>query len=141
MLISRFIPISFTRFIHSKSNKNSPKYIVKSASEIKQNSALNQLQPVQQQLIKYVQYPYFVSRTRMKELPVYVDIKNGRTRVLTEIGRIEGDSKALCDDIRKELFYYSREKNFINVNHTNNHVIIKGRHGLIVKEWLAKKGF
>lgn len=66
---------------------------MKSASEIKQNSALNQLQPVQQQLIKYVQYPYFVSRTRMKELPVYVDIKNGRTRVLTEIGRIEGDSE------------------------------------------------
>lgn len=64
---------------------------MKSASDIKQNFALNQLQPVQ--LIKYVQYPYFVSRTRMKELPVYIDIKNGRTRVLTEISRIEGDSE------------------------------------------------
>lgn len=59
-----------------------------------QNSALKHLQPLQQQqLIKYVQYPYFVARTRMKELPVYIDIKNGRTRVLTEISRIEGDSK------------------------------------------------
>jgi hypothetical protein len=66
---------------------------VKSASEIEQNSALKLPQPPQQQLIKYVQYPYFVARTRMKELPVYVDIKNGRTRVLTEISRIEGDSE------------------------------------------------
>jgi len=77
----------------------------------------------------------------MKELPVYIDIRNGGTRVLTEISRIEGDSEALCSDIRKELFYWSREKNLISVNHTNNHIIIKGRYGLMVKKWLAKKGF
>ncbi len=41
--------------------------------------------------IKYVTYPYFVARTQMKELPVYIDIKNGGTRILTEISRIEGD--------------------------------------------------
>ncbi|CAI2168163.1 5550_t:CDS:2 [Funneliformis geosporum] len=77
----------------------------------------------------------------MKELPVYIDIKNGRTRILTEISRIEGDVEALCNDIRKELFYESQEKNLVKVNPTNNHVIIKGRHGLMLKEWLAKKGF
>ncbi|CAG8475072.1 3844_t:CDS:2 [Funneliformis mosseae] len=77
----------------------------------------------------------------MKELPVYVDVKNGRTRVLTEISRVEGDVEELCNDIRKELFYESQEKNLVRVNHTNNHVIIKGRHGFMVKEWLAKKGF
>ncbi|GES79835.1 mitochondrial large ribosomal subunit L49, putative [Rhizophagus clarus] len=121
-LISRFIPISFTRFIHSKSTTNSLKH-KKSALEVKQNSALKQTQTSQQQqLTKYVRYPYFVARTRMKELPVYVDVKNGRTRILTEISRIEGDSEALCDDIRNELFYWSQEKNLIRVNHTNNHI-------------------
>ncbi|RIA86706.1 mitochondrial large subunit ribosomal protein [Glomus cerebriforme] len=133
-----FSRIISTRSIHSKSNPS--KYVT--SSGIGQNSTWKQpySQSFQQQ-IKYVQYPYFVARTQMKELPVYIDIRNGGTRVLTEISRIEGDSEALCNDIRKELFHCSRDKNLIRVNHTNNHVIIKGRHGLMVKEWLAKKGF
>jgi len=38
-----------------------------------------------------VQYPYFVERSRYGELPVYYAIKNGRTRQLTTIRRIEGN--------------------------------------------------
>lgn len=42
-------------------------------------------------LAPQVRHPYFVSRTANNNLPVYTDIRNGRTRHLTIIRRIEGD--------------------------------------------------
>ncbi|KAI7862219.1 mitochondrial large subunit ribosomal protein-domain-containing protein [Spinellus fusiger] len=43
--------------------------------------------------------PYFISRTSNKELPVYTEIRNGGTRQLTIIRRIEGDAEALKNEI------------------------------------------
>ncbi|CAG8696561.1 8900_t:CDS:2, partial [Ambispora leptoticha] len=40
-----------------------------------------------------VKYPYFVQRTKYNMIPVYTDIKNGRSRVLTIVRRIEGNIK------------------------------------------------
>lgn len=42
-------------------------------------------------LVPQVRHPYFVSRTANNSLPVYTDIRNGRTRHLTIIRRIEGN--------------------------------------------------
>lgn len=35
--------------------------------------------------------PFRVRRSRYQQLPVYSDYKNGRTRILTKISKIDGD--------------------------------------------------
>ncbi|KAJ1877993.1 mitochondrial large ribosomal subunit, partial [Kickxella alabastrina] len=50
-----------------------------------------------------VKYPYFVRRTRFQSLPVYSKVKNGGTRKLTMIRRIDGDIEALRTDINQML--------------------------------------
>ncbi|CAG8765141.1 16117_t:CDS:2, partial [Acaulospora morrowiae] len=92
----------------------------------KQSNQLNQkLEPI----IKYVQYPYFIHRTKNKSLPVYSDFRNGRSRMLTIIRKIEGDIQALRNDIRKEVFPHDTPINsMISINHTNNQVVIKGNN-------------
>ncbi|CAG8677947.1 3026_t:CDS:2 [Acaulospora morrowiae] len=105
----------------------------------KQPDQLNQkLEPI----IKYVQYPYFVHRTKNKSLPVYSDFRNGKSRILTVIRRIEGDIQALRNDIRKEVFPYDTPINsMISINHTSNQVVIKGNYVFKVKKWFINKGF
>ncbi|KAF0560682.1 ribosomal protein L49/IMG2 [Gigaspora margarita] len=93
-------------------------------------------------IIKYVQYPYYIHRTSNKSLPVYIDIKNGRTRILTILRRIEGDIQALRDDIKKDLFPKDHSiHSKVTINHTNNNVVIKGDYCFVLKKWLMDKGF
>ncbi|KAF7732773.1 hypothetical protein EC973_000046 [Apophysomyces ossiformis] len=82
---------------------------------------------------------YVIRRTANKGLPVYSDIKNGRTEKLTIVRRINGDANAL----REELFTLFPEASpaHIRVNPRNNQVIIKGIYVNEVKEWLIQKGF
>ncbi|CAG8519771.1 10798_t:CDS:2 [Paraglomus brasilianum] len=87
-----------------------------------------------------VQYPYFVERSRYGELPVYYCIKNGRTRQLTTIRRIEGNLQALRDDIVKELFPGAL-KGEVKINETSCQIIIKGNVRRDVMQWLYDKGF
>ena len=52
-----------------------------------------------------VRYPYFVSRVGLDgmSLPVYTDIRNGGSRWLTQIRKVEGDASAFCRDLFDEF--------------------------------------
>jgi large subunit ribosomal protein L49 len=83
---------------------------------------------------------YHISRTSTSEsLPVYLDIKNGGTRSLTIIRRVEGDAEALRQEIA--ALFPESAKNFVTVNPTNKHIVIKGSYVNDIKQWLAQKGF
>ncbi|KAI8081925.1 mitochondrial large subunit ribosomal protein-domain-containing protein [Gilbertella persicaria] len=79
---------------------------------------------------------YSVSRTTNKGLPVYSEYKNGGTRLLTIIRKIQGDSNALAKDITTDF-----PEAVVQVNATTQHVVIKGHHVNEIKEWLINKGF
>ncbi|KAJ1960697.1 mitochondrial 54S ribosomal protein img2 [Dipsacomyces acuminosporus] len=83
-----------------------------------------------------VTYPYFVQRTRFQSLPVYTDIKNGGTRKLTLVRRIEGDIEALRSDLVQAL-----EDSTIQINGVSRQLVIKGDRVKEVRAWLTKKGF
>ena len=82
---------------------------------------------------------YFISRTANKGLPVYTEFKNGGTKHLTIIRRIEGDAEALKNDVL--ALFPEAPKDFARVNAINNQVILKGIHMNEIKEWLISKGF
>lgn len=79
---------------------------------------------------------YAVSRTVNKGLPVYSDYKNGQTRVLTVVRRVQGDANALMKDLNADF-----PEAAININAKTQHVVIKGHFVNEVKEWLISKGF
>ncbi|KAI8977501.1 ribosomal protein L49/IMG2 [Mycotypha africana] len=79
---------------------------------------------------------YFVQRTTNKGLPVYTDYKNGGTRVLTVIRKVQGDTAALMKDIQKDF-----PEAVMQINHRTQHLFIKGRCMNEMKEWLISKGF
>ncbi|CAJ0637485.1 11909_t:CDS:2 [Entrophospora sp. SA101] len=83
-----------------------------------------------------VQYPYFIERTQNKVLPIYSDIRNGRTRILTVLRRIEGDTEALHKELQK-LF----PNTLVTINDNTGHIIIKGDYRHELNDWLTKKGF
>ncbi|KAJ1837489.1 mitochondrial 54S ribosomal protein img2, partial [Coemansia sp. RSA 2703] len=86
---------------------------------------------------KLVKYPYFVRRTRFQSLPVYRDTKNGGTRKLTIVRRVEGDLEALRSDLAQAL----GENSHIVVRKISQQLVIKGDCTRGVREWLTKKGF
>ncbi|KAI7899493.1 mitochondrial large subunit ribosomal protein-domain-containing protein [Cokeromyces recurvatus] len=79
---------------------------------------------------------YFVSRTVNKGIPVYTDYKNGGTRLLTVIRKVQGDSLALMEDLQADF-----PEAEITRNYRTRHVLIKGNHVNEIKEWLIAKGF
>ncbi|KAJ2089830.1 mitochondrial 54S ribosomal protein img2 [Coemansia sp. RSA 986] len=85
---------------------------------------------------KTVMHAYFVNRTRFQSLPVYVDIKNGKTRKLTLVRRIEGDIQALRNELSSFL-----DDGSIQIKSISNQLVIKGDRSSEVREWLTKRGF
>ncbi|KAI9506088.1 ribosomal protein L49/IMG2, partial [Coemansia spiralis] len=79
---------------------------------------------------------YYVHRTRFQTLPVYSDIKNGKTRKLTLIRRIEGDIGALREELSRHL-----DDSSIQIKSISNQLVIKGDRTKEVREWLTVKGF
>ncbi|KAI8390249.1 mitochondrial large subunit ribosomal protein-domain-containing protein [Blakeslea trispora] len=79
---------------------------------------------------------YTIARTTNKGLPVYSEYKNGNTRLLTIIRRIQGDSNALAKDLVNDF-----PEAVVQVKPTTQHVVIKGHHVNEIKEWLISKGF
>lgn len=79
---------------------------------------------------------YTIKRTTNKGLPVYSEYKNGGTRLLTIVRRIEGDSNALIKDINADF-----PEAVVSLNPKTQHVTIKGHHVNEIKEWLITKGF
>ncbi|CAM0140475.1 54S ribosomal protein img2, mitochondrial [Umbelopsis sp. WA50703] len=83
---------------------------------------------------------YHITRTDgSQSLPVYLDFKNGRTRQLTVIRRVQGDAQALKEEVA--ALFPDATKNLVTVNPVNNHVVIKGSYVNDIKHWLAQKGF
>ncbi|KAJ2747690.1 mitochondrial 54S ribosomal protein img2 [Coemansia sp. BCRC 34301] len=83
-----------------------------------------------------VTYSYFVHRTRFQSLPVYTDIKNGKTRKQTTVRRIEGDLEALRADMSKALSDSS-----IQIKRASQQLVIKGDRSEEIRAWLTRSGF
>ncbi|KAJ2084217.1 mitochondrial large ribosomal subunit [Coemansia sp. RSA 988] len=83
-----------------------------------------------------VTYPYYVSRTRFQSLPVYTDIRNGRTRKLTILRRIDGDLGALRTDISNAL-----DEESVVLKTISRQLVIKGDRSTELRKWLTEKGF
>lgn len=72
--------------------------------------------------------------TKGNQIPVYTDFKNGRTRELTVVRRIEGDAAALA----KELY---RVTGGAAVEVRPGRVEVAGGRSKEIKSWLAGLGF
>ncbi|KAJ2797780.1 54S ribosomal protein img2, mitochondrial [Coemansia guatemalensis] len=83
-----------------------------------------------------VTYPYYVRRTRFQSLPVYIDVRNGRTRKLTILRRIDGDLGALRADISKAL-----DEESVVLKAISRQLVIKGDRSTELRKWLTEKGF
>ncbi|RKP40340.1 ribosomal protein L49/IMG2, partial [Dimargaris cristalligena] len=80
--------------------------------------------------------PYSVLRTTNKNLPVYTDIRNGRTRRLTLVRRIFGNT----EELKNELMDYLKSKD-VSIRKTTGHIWIKGDRRVDVLKFLNEKGF
>jgi large subunit ribosomal protein L49 len=82
--------------------------------------------------------PYHVSRTPSNNLPVYTDIRNGKTRKETIIRKITGDPRPLRDAVR-ELLQVDTDR--VWVGKVTGHVYVKGHHKPAIEKFLSGKGF
>ncbi|WFD37530.1 uncharacterized protein MJAP1_000474 [Malassezia japonica] len=99
-----------------------------------------------------IRYPYFVSRVGVNgmNLPVYTDIRNARSRYLTNIRKVEGDVTALCRDLFED-FGWGDPFNKLNPNAEllvrttqqagSKMIVIRGNWSRDVKAWLEERGF
>uniref|UniRef100_A0A7S3XRT8 Large ribosomal subunit protein mL49 n=1 Tax=Heterosigma akashiwo TaxID=2829 RepID=A0A7S3XRT8_HETAK len=79
-------------------------------------------------------YPFTVTRTlKGKWLPVYTDIRNGRTKTFTIVRRIEGDPEPL----RRDLSALTGARAVARAGR----VEVPGNHVPRVRAWLAGLGF
>lgn len=79
--------------------------------------------------------PFRVFRTaKGKQIPVYTDFKNGRTRCLTLVRRIRGDA----NDLAQEM---SRVCDGKEVTIRPGRVEVVGNYRDRVEEWLLRLGF
>ncbi|KAI9293407.1 hypothetical protein K502DRAFT_325347 [Neoconidiobolus thromboides FSU 785] len=80
--------------------------------------------------------PYFVRRTKYLSLPVYSEFKNGNTRKLTIVRRIQGDLTQLKTDLLTQFPEWT-----ISISQINSQIVIKGQKCHEVRDWLSNKGF
>jgi len=84
-------------------------------------------------------YPFFVRRTSNNTLPVFTDIRNGLTRKLTIIRKVEGDVDALVSHLKKDFPQVPGDV-FVSKPYLQQ-VVIKGFVRDEIMIWLAQKGF
>jgi large subunit ribosomal protein L49 len=77
--------------------------------------------------------PFKVERTSTGQLPVFSDIRNGRTNVLTIVRRCAGDLAELKGELEKLTGSLVEIK--------TNKLEIKGPHTKKVKLWLRHLGY
>ncbi|GAA5861880.1 hypothetical protein JCM1840_006862 [Sporobolomyces johnsonii] len=80
---------------------------------------------------------YFVPRSRFGELPVYADIRNGGSRYLTVVRKVQGDLDALHRDLKSSL-------SGATISHLKPHcqqIVLKGDWVRETKAFLASRGF
>lgn len=79
---------------------------------------------------------YMVKRSAFGNMPVYTDYRNGGTKKLTIIRRINGDIMKLETDLKESL-----GKVYTHVDEMTGHITIRGLHTNRVTQWLYQKGF
>ncbi|GAA5894588.1 mitochondrial 54S ribosomal protein mL49 IMG2 [Sporobolomyces salmoneus] len=80
---------------------------------------------------------YFVPRSQFGELPVYSDVRNNGTRVLTVIRKVHGD----VSELHKDLSQFLDRSTVSYTKPQTQQIVIKGDWVREVKEWLAHRGF
>ena len=99
-----------------------------------------------------VRYPYFVSRVGLDgmSLPVYTDVRNGGSRWLTQIRKVEGDASAFCRDLFDEFGWgdpYDKSNPYANnlvrvsKNAGPKTVFLRSNVSREIKAWLESRGF
>lgn len=88
-----------------------------------------------------VQLPYFVHRTKNYMLPLYLSVKNGQTRILTKIRKVDGDIWKLEADLKKYLEENWQAQIKTQVHEVSSHIVIKGDCCEHVCKFLLSKGF
>lgn len=74
-----------------------------------------------------------VLRSANGNLPIYTDIRNGGTRITTVLRKYAGDAEALAEELK------SVTGKTVHLYH--GRMEVKGRHRLLMTEWLEKLGF
>ena len=77
--------------------------------------------------------PFHVARSRLGNLPVYTDMRNGRSRVVTILRKYSGDAVALQSEL--ELLVGSQVRAY------HGRLELNGSHKALVCKWLADLGF
>eukprot|EP00316_Scyphosphaera_apsteinii_P024820 CAMPEP_0119313484 /NCGR_PEP_ID=MMETSP1333-20130426/29254_1 /TAXON_ID=418940 /ORGANISM="Scyphosphaera apsteinii, Strain RCC1455" /LENGTH=145 /DNA_ID=CAMNT_0007318329 /DNA_START=72 /DNA_END=509 /DNA_ORIENTATION=- len=77
--------------------------------------------------------PFHIMRSQMGKLPVYTDIRNGRSKLVTILRKYSGDIDALKTELEsvtgtKAVAYHGRLE-------------VSGRHTKLLNDWLTKLGF
>lgn len=79
--------------------------------------------------------PFRIFRTsKGKQIPVYTDYKNGRTRALTLVRRFRGDVNELAEEMSRVC-----DNNPVTIR--PGRVEVKGNYRGRVAEWLQRLGF
>lgn len=85
--------------------------------------------------------PYNVCRTRTQQPPVFLEARNGQTRLLTKVRYIEGDIWGLERDLRTYLEGLHQKRILTQVHEVANFIRFRGDYVNDVKQWLMSKGF
>ncbi|KAH9966420.1 hypothetical protein BC827DRAFT_1264409 [Russula dissimulans] len=90
-------------------------------------------------------HTYFVPRNSRGSLPVYSDVRNGGTQYLISVRSVEGNIKALADDLLRDLSdpQSSTESSLIKARITRSkQLVLSGlRRKHAVLDWLVRHGF
>lgn len=87
-------------------------------------------------------------RTKSANLPIYESTKSGGSKRITTIRKIKGDLNELATSVRTALGLdefmvdvRGRRKANIVINHTTNHVVVRGWRAPEIKRWAEMSGF
>lgn len=78
--------------------------------------------------------PFRVLRSSRGNLPIYTDIRNGGTRIVTILRKYTGDTDALRDEVQRQC-------DGAKVTLYHGRMEVKGRHRKRISEWLTGLGF
>ncbi|XP_013136263.1 PREDICTED: 39S ribosomal protein L49, mitochondrial [Papilio polytes] len=85
--------------------------------------------------------PYFISRTKNHELPIYLNITFRGMRKITQIKKIEGDIWLLNDILKTHLKESAGQYVETRVHELGKFIEVKGDYVNIVRDWAHSKGF
>lgn len=85
--------------------------------------------------------PFFITRTKNHELPIYLNLTHRGCRKITIIRKIEGDIWLLNDEIKELL--ESERKRYVEtrVHELARFIEVKGDYVNYLRDWAHSKGF